>query len=415
MTLPLPDATLTEAPSLPPDQPFSFRNARDQVRGQVCATGPVRPLDRAGADTLADRVAPFFGAARDADDDGALIGGALPFDKARPDCLWQVAGGHGAWPGANAGGPARSVPEQRPTRPCPQPPATGYMDSVARALEIMRAERGLPDALTKVVLARSLLVEDRMAFALPGLMARLAEDPAVTVFQVALPQDADGSAPRQLVGATPELLLRKRGDSVVSHPLAGSARRLDDPEADARNANALARSEKDRREHGLVVEYILDMLAPVCKRLGTPEGTALTTTRSMWHIGTRIEGRLKDPETPAILLAAALHPTPAVCGLPCDRAARLIRDLEPVARDFYAGAVGWCDRRGDGDWHVAIRCAELCGARARLFAGAGIVLGSDPRAEASETGAKFGAFLSALGLPPDAALSDPSLHNQPNG
>ncbi|MCE8459475.1 chorismate-binding protein, partial [Rhodovulum sulfidophilum] len=181
------------------------------------------------------------------------------------------------------------------------------MDSVARALEIMRTERGLPDALTKVVLARSLLVEDRMAFALPGLMARLAEDPAVTVFQVALPQDADGSAPRQLVGATPELLLRKRGDSVVSHPLAGSARRLDDPEEDARNANALARSEKDRREHGLVVEYILDMLAPVCKRLGTPEGTALTTTRSMWHIGTRIEGRLKDPETPAILLAAALH------------------------------------------------------------------------------------------------------------
>ncbi|WP_414896719.1 isochorismate synthase [Rhodovulum sp. YEN HP10] len=420
MTLPFPDPAQTEAPSLPPDQPFTFRNAHDKTGGRICATGPVRPLQPGSATTLKNRITPFFDAGREADiDDAALIGGALPFDKAGSDCLWQVAGGHGAWPGETALARPRPVPATGAARlerqPRPQPPARGYMDSVARALEIMRAERGLPDALTKVVLARSLLVEDRMAFALPGLMARLAEDPAVTVFQVALPPDARTGAPRHLVGATPELLLRKRGDSVVSHPLAGSARRCDDPEEDARAANALARSEKDRREHGLVVEYILDTLAPWCKSLGTPGGMALAATRSMWHIGTRIEGRLKAPGTPAILLAAALHPTPAVCGLPCARAARLIRELEPVARDFYAGTVGWCDRRGDGDWYVAIRCAELCGARARLFAGAGIVLGSDPHAEASETGAKFGAFLSALGLPPDAALSEPSLPSQPNG
>jgi len=112
------------------------------------------------------------------------------------------------------------------------------------------------------------------------------------------------------------------------------------------------------------------------------------------------------------VLAARLHPTPAVCGLPCARAAGLIRSLEPVERDFYAGAVGWCDRRGDGAWYVAIRCAELCGAQARLYAGAGIVLGSEPRAEAAETGAKFGALLAALGLPRDAALHDlDSLHD----
>ena len=125
----------------------------------------------------------------------------------------------------------------------------------------------------------------------------------------------------------------------------------------------------------------------------------------MWHLGTRIEGMLKDPEMPSVVLAALLHPTPAVCGVPMARANALIHDLEPVPRDFYAGAVGWCDARGDGAWYVAIRCAEIAGATARLYAGAGIVPGSDPMAEAAETGAKFGAFLAALGLPPDAGLA----------
>lgn len=381
------------------DQPFAFRNAA----GRVCAAGPGRALARGTRESLAERLAPFFAGPAD----GAVIGGALPFDTTRPDCLWQAAGGDGIWPGDDvmATGPARPAAPPAPL-PRPQPPARGYIDSVARALEIMRREDGLPEALQKIVLARTLLVEEAQAFPMRDVLARLSEDPSVTAFQVSLPPRADQAAPRHLVGATPELLLQKRGAAILSHPLAGSARRSEAGEADTRAAQALARSEKDQREHRLVVEYILDLLAPDCAELATPEGPALTKTRSMWHIGTRITGRLKDPDTPAVVLAARLHPTPAVCGLPCARAAGLIRRLEPVERDFYAGAVGWCDRRGDGDWHVAIRCAELCGAQARLYAGAGIVLGSEPRAEAAETGAKFGALLAALGLPRDAALHD---------
>lgn len=383
------------------DQPFAFRNAA----GRVCAAGPGRALARGTRESLADRLAPFFAGPAD----GAVIGGALPFDTTRPDCLWQAARGDGVWPGdaVTATGPGRpATPPPPAPLPRPQPPARGYIDSVARALEIMRREDGLPEALQKIVLARTLLVEEAQAFPMREVLARLSEDPSVTAFQVSLPPRADQAAPRHLVGATPELLLQKRGATILSHPLAGSARRCEEREADARAAQALARSEKDQREHRLVVDYILDLLAPDCAELSTPEGTALTKTRSMWHIGTRITGRLKDPDTPAVMLAARLHPTPAVCGLPCARAAGLIRSLEPVERDFYAGAVGWCDRRGDGDWHVAIRCAELCGAQARLYAGAGIVLGSEPRAEAAETGAKFGALLAALGLPRDAALRD---------
>lgn len=211
---------------------------------------------------------------------------------------------------------------------------------------------------------------------------------------------------RALIGATPELLLEKTGGRIESHPLAGSARRMADPDLDRQARDGLAQSAKDQREHAIVVEYILDTLAPYCSALGCPQGTALTSTRSMWHLGTLITGELRDPDTPSVLLAAALHPTPAVCGLPCERAANLIGQLEPVERDFYAGAVGWSDlgRGGDGAWYVAIRCADICGPFARLYAGAGIVPGSDPRAEAAETGAKFGAMLQVLGLSSDAGM-----------
>jgi isochorismate synthase len=118
----------------------------------------------------------------------------------------------------------------------------------------------------------------------------------------------------------------------------------------------------------------------------------------MWHLGTRIVGTLKDEETPVAELAAALHPTPAVCGLPRRRAAEVISALEGYDRGFYAGAVGWADEQGDGEWYVSIRSARIAGAHATLYAGAGIVAGSDPAAETDETSAKFVAMLSALGI-----------------
>ncbi|MCK0197228.1 isochorismate synthase [Ancylobacter sp. 6x-1] len=344
-----------------------------------------------------------------------LLVGALPFDVAEAPHLYQ--------PQALAPAEALRAASQSATPPSAPLPAGGwrlgerpsagaYRNAVARALALIAAgagddagELGDAGALSKVVLARGLDLEADRPIDIAALLRRLGADPAVTAFCVPLPADARmaaATATRHLVGASPELLVSRRGDRVTSHPLAGSARRLADSAADRASAEALLASEKDHREHGVVVEAILDMLAPLCRELGAPEGTTLASTLSMWHLGTRIEGRLKDPETSSLALAALLHPTPAVCGTPRAAAAAAIAALEPEPRGFYAGAVGWCDAAGEGDWWVAIRCADVCGSRARLFAGAGIVAGSDPVAETEETGAKFAALLAALGVPASA-------------
>ncbi|MDJ0389496.1 isochorismate synthase [Roseomonas sp. E05] len=369
----------TAAPAGPPL--FAFLSGRATIVGH----GLARVLPAGPAATLAGRVAAFF---RDAEP-GAILAGALPFDRATEDHLVQAR--HMA-PGLPVLAPA--MPQARWTlRPDPAPEA--FARAVAQALEAMQA-----GDLRKVVLSRSLLAEADRAIDLPALLHRLAGDPKVTAFLVPLPEArvAGAAAPRFLAGATPELLIAKTGRAILSHPLAGSARRQAEAAADRAAAAALERSEKDRREHALVAEFVLDTLAPYCRSLSAPEGIRLTTTATMWHLGTRILGELKDPGVSSAELAAALHPTPAVCGVPRAASARLIGRLEPYDRGFYAGAVGWCDAHGDGEWHVSIRCAEIAGNKARLYAGAGIVPGSDPAAETAETAAKFGAFLRALGI-----------------
>lgn len=363
--------------------------------GTIGSDGDHAPVEGGTADTLDRRLADAW---RNSGPD-AVIGGALPFRRDRPDHLWRALRG-GSRPASQAARDGTDNPSPRLT-PVPGPDA--YADAVARAERLLRQQAGLAQGLRKIVLARTLVATMPHPIQPDAVLARLAEDDSVTAFRVGLP-DAEGR-PRTLIGATPELLVEKRGAAVLSHPLAGSARRCRDMARDADRAAALARSEKDRREHAMVVEYILDTLAPLCRQLDCPDGTRLTSTRSMWHLGTRIRGQLRDDSVPVPILAARLHPTPAVCGLPCAEAAGQIARLEPMDRGFYAGAVGWCDPRGDGAWHVAIRCAEICGAEARLFAGAGIVEGSDPWAETAETGGKFAAMLRALGLPDDAALS----------
>lgn len=380
--------------------PFGFNGPSGHIQGG----GVARRLPAGNARTLADRV----GAALASADVDTLIGGALPFEREAEDCLWQCR--RVAAPGPN--GVAREGLPLPDWRLAAQPRAADYADAVARVLAIMQAEAGQRGALQKIVLARTLLVESALPIPVEALMSRLNADRSVTAFRVALPSGPAHPRGRVLCGATPELLVRKTGRLVCSHPLAGSARRLADPVADRAGAEALAASAKDHREHALVVEAILDVLQPLCRELSCPEGTCITSTRSIWHLGTRIEGKLRDQDTPAVVLASALHPTPAVCGVPRPRAAGLIRALESVARDFYAGAVGWCDGKGDGAWYVAIRCAEISGRQARLYAGAGIVPGSGPMAEAAETGAKFGALLTALGLPAEAGLEGLRRHGE---
>jgi isochorismate synthase len=163
----------------------------------------------------------------------------------------------------------------------------------------------------------------------------------------------------------------------------------------------LAASAKDRHEHQLVIDAMADALRPLCSELTIAPTPELSRTAALWHLSTPINGRLRDTATTAMDLTLALHPTPAVGGVPADAAAELISELEGD-RGFYAGAVGWCDARGDGRWVVSIRCAQLAADRrsALAHAGGGIVAESDPDDEVAETTTKFVTILSALGVDP---------------
>lgn len=320
--------------------------------------------------------------------DGRMVVGALPFVPTGrlhlvvPEYL-RVAGPLQMWSGQAA---ARGHIEQQP-----QPDPERYAAAVAAAVEDLRAGR-----LRKVVLARALCLRGAAVPDVPTLVRRLAaRDPWSHLFAVALPERGAGA--RTLVGASPELLVRRCGREVYSQPLAGSAPRHPDPVEDGRRAAALLTSGKDRDEHAHVVAAIVEALTPLCDRVEAPPGPELMRTGAMWHLATRIRARLADPTIRSLQVARALHPTPAVCGSPRTEALEVIERLEGSARDFYAGAVGWEDAGGDGEWAVAIRCAEHEGGDLRLWAGAGIVAQSDPRSELHETAAKLRTLAAAVG------------------
>jgi isochorismate synthase len=264
------------------------------------------------------------------------------------------------------------------------PPPEGYAASVA---DVVR--RSGPE-LRKVVLARTIEVDAGRELDARRLAHRLrAVNP--DAFTFAAPT-RDGI----LVGASPELLVSRFGREVRSNPLAGSAARSGDPEEDRANAGELLASAKDREEHEIVVEAIARVLGPFCRELTWDPAPALLETPNVWHLSTRFRGLLREPSPDVVELVQALHPTPAVAGEPRDAALGLIAELEPFERGSYAGPVGWVDARGDGEWAIALRCAELRGDHATLYAGAGIVAASRPDAEVDETERKFRAFLDAL-------------------
>ncbi|MCA1847012.1 MAG: chorismate-binding protein, partial [Actinobacteria bacterium] len=199
------------------------------------------------------------------------------------------------------------------------------------------------------------------------------------------------------IGASPELLIRRRGDEVASCPMAGTVPRGATPEEDDALTADLRRSVKEAEEHRLLVEAVVSALAPACVEppaAGDPDVVRFPTVS---HLATRVSGVLRRPAPSALALAGLLHPTPAVGGLPRADALATISALERFDRGLYAGPVGWVDAAGDGEWAVALRGARLDGHRARLAAGAGIVAGSDPEAEWAETEAKLRPMLAAIG------------------
>jgi menaquinone-specific isochorismate synthase len=244
--------------------------------------------------------------------------------------------------------------------------------------------------LAKVVLARDLLVSADVPLDPRRILRRLAARfPDCWTFAV------DG-----LLGATPELLLRRTGRELSARVLAGTAPRGAGAEDD-RLAAALVGSVKDRAEHALAVDSLVRALEPYCTELIAPDEPDLLTLANVRHLASDVRGtqRRRGARGRADLLELidAVHPTAAVCGTPTGDAAAVIAELEGLDRGRYAGPVGWLDARGDGEFGLALRCAELTGPNeARLFAGCGIVAGSDPAAELAETQAKFAAFQAAL-------------------
>ncbi|MDN4518628.1 isochorismate synthase [Mycolicibacterium austroafricanum] len=256
------------------------------------------------------------------------------------------------------------------------------------------------DALQKVVLARALrLTADGRLDARTLLNRLAANDAQATKYLVDLSAAGEGYSGAALIGASPELLVARHGRQVICRPFAGSAPRRDDPAADAANGAALADSEKNRHEHQLVVDALRSALEPLCTDLQIADRPQLSRTAAVWHLYTPMSGVLREKSLTALDLAVALHPTPAVGGSPTDQAVAFINDVEGD-RGFYAGAVGWCDQRGDGRWVVSIRCAQLSADRRTAVAhsGGGIVAESDPDDEVDETTTKFRTILSALGV-----------------
>ena len=200
------------------------------------------------------------------------------------------------------------------------------------------------------------------------------------------------------MGASPELLVERSGRRVRSRPLAGTTDRAN--ESDGVLPRELLSSVKDSAEHRLVVEAIGGALGPLCSQLDVPARPDLVHLHNITHLGTSVSGTLacrSDGSVPTALdLVAALHPTPAVGGVPRDRALALIDRLEPEDRGHYAGPVGYVDARGDGRWMLGIRSVTVQGPDARLAAGVGVVEGSDPSTERVETVLKLTAVFDAL-------------------
>ena len=260
--------------------------------------------------------------------------------------------------------------------------APEWEKSVGRAVERINAGE-----LDKVVLARDVVADIDGELDVRSILDHLARDyPTCWTFNVA-----------NLVGATPELLVRRTGDLVTSRVLAGTVRRQGDTEEDHGLAQALLASDKDLAEHSYAVRSVAKALATHCTDMDVPENPAVLELANVQHLATDVTGRLAD-DASLLSLAASLHPTAAVCGTPTERALTVISELEGMSRDRYAGPVGWFDTRGDGEFGIALRCG-LVDSQAhtiRAFAGCGIVAGSDPEHELAESRAKFIPMRSAL-------------------
>ena len=259
-----------------------------------------------------------------------------------------------------------------------------WMDAVAVATTQIRAGK-----LDKVVLAREITVTADRPIPIGTVLARLAVGyPGCFLYLV-----------EGFCGASPELLVGRSGDVVRAQPMAGTVPRSGDPGVDARRTAALLASATYRHEHQVTIDAVHEALLAFSSYVDYEPEPSVVPLANVSHLATSVEGRLSHPPATVLDLVAALHPTPAICGRPRQAALDVIATLEDLDRGRYAGAVGWVDGQGNGQWAVSIRGATIDGAVARVIAGNGIVGDSDPPTELTETRAKLQAMLSAIVRP----------------
>ena len=244
--------------------------------------------------------------------------------------------------------------------------------------------------LDKVVLARDINADSSTEISRRALIQRLENDyPSTWIFLVS-----------NLIGATPELLVRLSKSLVTSRILAGTIRNTGDELKDLALAASLARSSKDLEEHEYAVRSVAHALAPFCSSTNIPDSPFVLHLTNVMHLATDVTGVVNDSAVPVDIftLLAELHPSAAVCGTPTKIAEALISEIEGMQRGRYAGPVGWIDARGDGEMGIALRCGELASDKRsiRIFAGCGIVAGSDPQQELAESQSKLLPMRTAL-------------------
>jgi isochorismate synthase len=243
--------------------------------------------------------------------------------------------------------------------------------------------------MSKVVLAREVIVSAAAAHDPAALFGAMREQfPSCFCFCVGTPEAA-------FLGASPELLLRRSGAGVSTVALAGSTRRSSDPAVDDHLGEQLLRSDKNRREQRIVTERIVRALRPHAVWVEAAAEPEIVKVANIQHLATPVIAQLAESHS-AIELAGMLHPTPAVGGEPRPAALAAIAELEGMDRGWYAAPVGWMDATEDGEFCVALRSGVLRDREAHLFAGVGVVSGSDPAAELAETEVKLEALLPFL-------------------
>lgn len=262
-----------------------------------------------------------------------------------------------------------------------------WKQSVAKVVELLKEENNL----NKVVMARKMNIEFNEEVSSEKVLEHLWN---VQHESYIFALEKLGHC---FTGASPERLVKKNGHEILSACLAGSIKRAKNDIEDKDLGQSLLMDEKNRHEHQLVVSMIADVIHQFCQDVVIPEVPSIMKMRDIQHLYTPVKGRIKNENTSILPLVEALHPTPAMGGVPTKDALKVIREMENMDRGYYAAPIGWMDYRANGEFAVAIRSGLIKDNEAFLYAGCGVVADSNPEDEYFETKIKFRPMLRALG------------------